>query len=270
MPVENEVIEGLMRMGLTGAESQTYLALLKASPATGYEIATRSKVPRSAIYNVLKRLEALGLVNAIQQKPAKFVPLPAAKMLELFSSRFTRNLGQLERSVENLVDEDHEALTWTVRGYEPMLERAERLISEAERTLHASLWRREADALLPALEAAVARDVALTLFSFNRLPDVGRRFTYGIEEAALEAYWPHRIIVIADGKHLLAGGAERTEDNRAVVTDERALVEMGVSNLVLDLTLYGQRKAVDVGDVIFGITQPLAPIEALMPADDLP
>ena len=54
------------------------------------------------------------------------------------------------------------------------------------------------------------------------------------------------------------GGAEPTEDNRAVVTEEAPLIEVAISNLVLDLTLYGQRSGEDVGPIVYGLTRPFA------------
>ena len=67
-------------LGFTATDAKAYLALVKNSPATGYELATRSGVPRSAIYGVLKRLEALGLVNPIQDKPVRYVPLAPERL----------------------------------------------------------------------------------------------------------------------------------------------------------------------------------------------
>ena len=58
--------------------------------------------------------------------------------------------------------------------------------------------------------------------------------------------------------------AEETEDNQAVVTEVEALIEIATSNLVLDLTLYGQRFDLDVTDEITHLVQRFAPIEELV------
>ncbi len=263
--VEERIIETLRQMGLTATEGKAYVALLKGHPATGYELAARSEVPRSAIYGVLHRLQGLGLVNAIQQKPAKFVPLPPARLLELFRSRFDRGLEQLEAELATFEADVSEPLTWTVRGYAPMLEQARTLIDGAARTVHASIWRREALALEGPLARAHRRGVEVALFSFNTLPEgLGRTLTYGIPEEKLEAYWAHRLVLLVDGAHLLVGGAEPTASNRAVVTDEATLVDMATSNLVLDLTLHAERTGADVGDIVRGLTRQHAPVEALL------
>ena len=67
--VEDRIVAVMKRFGYTGSDARTYIALLRQHPATGYELASRGDVPRSAIYGVLKRLEQAGLVNAIPENP---------------------------------------------------------------------------------------------------------------------------------------------------------------------------------------------------------
>ena len=63
--MERKVLSAMTELGFTKSESKVYTALLKKQPATGYELAASSGVPRSAIYNILKKLESGGLINAI-------------------------------------------------------------------------------------------------------------------------------------------------------------------------------------------------------------
>ena len=263
--MEERIIRAMRQVGFAESHARAYLALLKGHPATGYELAARSGVPRSAIYQVLKRLDSLGLVNAVGKKPAKYVPLEPARLFELMESRFSSSLDELRSSLSKLESSAAQATTWTFQGYQTMLEQARGLIGGAKKSLHASLWRREAEQLAGPLRRAAESGLAVVLFSFNSLPEkTGRPLCYGIEESELERHWPHRIILISDLCQVLVGGAEETEDSRAVLTGESALVEMAISNLVLDITLYGQRTRTDVKEVITGLTSHLAPVEELL------
>ena len=265
--VEERVVAAMKELGFTATDAKAYVALVKHHPATGYELAARSGVPRSAVYNVLKRLEALGLVNAVQEKPAKYRPLPPEHLMGLIESRFARTLQDLRESLESLSAPSVAAVTWTAQGYDAMLDQARSLIGSATESIYASLWRREADRLAPALRAAVDRGVESILFSFNSLPpDTGRPLTYDIEAHHLEEYWPHKIILVIDSTRALIGGAEETEDNRVVVTEEPALVEMAISNLVLDITPLGQRRTIDTAEVVSSLTRHLAPVDELLRA----
>ncbi len=156
-------------------------------------------------------------------------------------------------------------MTWTVQGYAAMLEQAESLIASSRRTIHASLWAREADKLSKALERRIADGVEVVLFSFNRLPEhLGRVFAYGLDERDLENDWTHKIILVSDTERVLVGGGEQTDLNRAVVTEEQALVEMAISNLVLDITLFGQRTGASTTNEVATLTQHMAPVDELV------
>ena len=263
--MEERIIRAMKQVGFTESHARAYLALLKGHPATGYELAARSGVPRSAIYEVLKRLDSLGLVEVVGRKPARYVPLSPDRLFELMESRFSASLDELKSSLSKLRSSTARTATLTFQGYPEMLDQARGLIMGAKKSLHASLWRREAEHLAEPLRRAAKRGLTVVLFSFNSLPEeTGRLLCYGIEESELERHWSHRMILISDLDQVLVGGAEETEDNRAVLTGESALVEMAISNLVLDITLYGQRTGSDVTEVITGLTAHLAPVEELL------
>jgi sugar-specific transcriptional regulator TrmB len=263
--MEDRVISAMQQLGFTATDAKAYIGLLKSHPATGYELAARTGVPRSAIYNVLGRLESLGLVNVVHEKPARYLPLKPDRLFEMLHMRFSSSLDDLRGAIKTLAVRPQEAATWTLVGYRSMLEQASTLILSAEQRVVASLWAREALALEPALITALARGVEVVLFSFNPIPEhLGTVFSYGIPEDRLEHYWSHKIILIADQSRLMVGGADQSEDTRSVVTEEQAVVEMAMSNLVLDLTLFGQRKGCDTGHVIAGLTAHLAPVEELV------
>jgi sugar-specific transcriptional regulator TrmB len=266
---EGRIVDALTQLSFTGTDARAYIALLKGAPATGYEISARSGLPRSAIYTVLKKLEASGLINAIGQEPARYVPLPPERLFELLESRFQRNLNTLKDSLKSLRGKAAEAPTWTVHGYPAMLEQAEQLIGNAKGILFGSIWEHEAQALANHFSAAVERGVDVILFSFTPLPEnIGHTFSYMIREDKLSQYWDHKIILVADHERALIGSAQETEQNQAVITEVPALLEVSTSNLVLDLTLFGQRHEIDCSDVIAKLIKNFAPIEEL--AKDAP
>jgi len=259
---EDKVIRALQELGFTASEGKAYVALLKQHPATGYELASRSGVPRSAIYTVLRRLEGLGLVNALHGKPARYLPIEPARLSRLLESRFSETMDDLAASMRRLSMREPESSTWTLQGYDAMLQQARDLLAGSEKTVYASVWEREAERLKDALAETSARGVRVVLFSFTPLPEgTGQLLSYGIPEGELEEHWSHRIILLSDLKSALIGSAEVGTETRSVVTTEPALVETAISNLVLDITLYGQRVGEDTGLIVAGLTAQLAPID---------
>lgn len=263
--LEERIVATMKQLGFTASDARCYLTLLKSNPATGYELAASSSVPRSAIYTVLNRLLSRGLVNIIQKKPARYVPLPPERLFELIQSSFAKNLDDLKESIGRLAVRSSEAWTWTIHGYAATLDMARSMIQGSSKCVHLSIWRREAERLAEPLRRCIASGVEVVLFSFTQLPeDLGRVLSYGIRESDLEPYWPHKLILVADRARVLVGGVEDTEESQALVSEEPAMVEMAISNLVLDITLLGQRKGMDVSEVITGLTEYLAPLEEMV------
>ncbi len=256
--------EALCSLGLNRSAARLYLALMERHPATGYELAARSGVPRAAIYHTLNTLEKEGLVSRIQDNPARYEPLAPDRLVELFSARMKRHIEELRAGLENMARPVAPAGTWNVVGYERLLEQARLLIAGSRRFVAVSGWQRELLALQADLRQAVQDGREVIVFSFTPVPaDCGRVFSYDIPEDELERHWPHKLILVADGAAALMGNASPDTENRAVLTRENALVEMAVSNIVMDLTLWGQRFHQDTAPVVSALTTWLAPVEQL-------
>jgi HTH-type transcriptional regulator, sugar sensing transcriptional regulator len=263
--VEQSAVETMKALGFTSSEAKAYIALLQNQPATGYEIAASSGVPRSAIYNVLKRLESMGLANAVEEKPTRYAALPVTRLYGLLEGRFGGRLQRLRQALDDLVTPPGNTFLWQFQGYRSILDAAQGLIANAERSVAASLWYREAEALTEALRTAQAQERHVVLYSFTSLPPgLGETFAYGIPERLLEPHWAHRLILVVDGQKALVGETELGESSQAVLTENPAIVEMAVNNLVLDITLFGKREGVPTSEAIGWLQDHLAPIDELL------
>ena len=80
--IEKELVQVLSDFGFNASVGKAYLSLLKNNPATGYEISSRSGIPRSAVYSVLKNMESQGLINSVAQSPRKYIPLAPSSLVE--------------------------------------------------------------------------------------------------------------------------------------------------------------------------------------------
>ena len=69
-----EIVEKLEYFGISKNAARAYCALLKTNPATGYEVSVNAEIPRSAVYNVLNKLESMGLISGVGDKPKKYIP----------------------------------------------------------------------------------------------------------------------------------------------------------------------------------------------------
>ena len=242
----DDILDSLTELGFSTNEARAYRGLLVESPATGYEIAQRAGIPRSAIYAVLKRLEDDGLVARVEETPARYAPLPPSDLMGVLERRFKGSLRSLDDAIHRLRPPPPPVDLWNVTGYDEVLDRADSMIQGAEKHIFLSVWRREGMRLLPSLEAAAKRKVKLISFSFYALDELpGRVYSYGLDEQDLEAFWNHKMILIVDHARTLMGGAEPGEKSAAVVTGHPAITEVALNNIALDITLLTQRKRID-------------------------
>jgi sugar-specific transcriptional regulator TrmB len=249
---EADVVQALVALGFSLNESRAYRALLLESPATGYEVGVRAQIPRSAVYGVLRRLVAVGAARAIAGTPERFAAAPPQEVLTLLRKRFDGQTQALDVAIRELDATPQAPDAFSVRGYSRVLEEAERLLASAVERIVVSGWPREIARLSPELRRAAKRRVYIVVFSHAALPDKlpGDLFTYGLEQGALEAFWKHRLLVVADDRRTLISAAEGTEADDGVVSEQPAIAEVATSQVALDITLLAQRQKRDVQQVM--------------------
>jgi sugar-specific transcriptional regulator TrmB len=81
VPLSDKLVKELMFFGLTGNEAKVYLALLQFKKASAHATARLSGVPRQEVYRVLPRLEKLGMVEVIIDRPTKFLAINPEEVL---------------------------------------------------------------------------------------------------------------------------------------------------------------------------------------------
>src|SRR6478735_1043340 len=244
---EPDVVNALVALGFSLNESRAYGALLQESPATGYEIGVRAQIPRSAVYGVLRRLVKAGAARSIAGSPERFAPAPAEELLALLRKRFDTSAHTLEDAIRRIDATPATPDAYSVRGYDRVLEEAERLIRGAQERLVISGWPREIEHLWPELRKAQKRKVFVVTFSHARLPKLpGEIFSYGLEEEDLEEFWRHRLVVVSDDLRTLIGATEKGERDNAVISETPAIAEIATSQVALDITLLNQRQKREV------------------------
>jgi len=245
------VVPSLVALGFSLNESRAYAALLSESPATGYEVGVRAQIPRSAVYGVLRRLVKAGAVRAIAGSPERFVPAAPDDLLSMLRKRFDASAETLADAVRKLEAAPPVPDAFSVRGYDRIVEEAERIVRAAKVRLAVSGWAREIAELAPELKRAEKRGAYVLVFSHSALGATpGDVFSYELPEAELETFWKHRLIVVADDRTTLIGATEQRETDLAVVSDTPAIAEVATSQIALDVTLLSQRNGTDTSKVM--------------------
>lgn len=256
--VHEALMELLIGTGMTRNEALAYLTLLEddgGQGLTGYEVAARSKVPRSAVYGVLRKLEEGGAAFSHGADPARYVAIEPSRLVQGLRRGAVARLDALEVELQRLPSRARPEPVWILSSYDEVLGRIEALIRTARESLVLSLWPRELQRLLPALRE-VSSKVHRVLFSPGPLAlDLpGYHVWTGALSGDAVVGWDHKAVVVVDGREALMGGAEVNADNQAVLTTNSSLVGIALDHVVLDITLLagrlGKDPAVAVGPLL--------------------
>ncbi|MFN3928708.1 MAG: TrmB family transcriptional regulator, partial [Thermoflexus sp.] len=159
----DDAVERLQQLGFSEYEARAYVALLQASPLTGYELAKRSGIPRPNIYEVLQRLEERGAVLRVETpEGARYAPVPPREMLRRLERHFEETLAAVQKALEALAPPPQPEPVWNLSGYPTLLDHARALLEGATRTIWIALWPPEAQALATSLARAESRGVRIT------------------------------------------------------------------------------------------------------------
>lgn len=249
--VRENVVAKMRELGFTANEAKAYVTLLKNSPSTRYELSKSSGIPRSAIYDVISRLENIGAVSAIYSEPERYIPLPPDELFNLLEKRFESSIEDLRSELKNIETTIEPGNLWNILGYKNMLIKAKELINTAEKSIYINTWNREYLHLREELLAAEKRGVAIIVFSFTQIDkDFNNILSYHIPEEKLETIWVHKLILIRDREELLMGEADDKVKKHIAWTKNSAIVSTALDALVLDITLYGSRFNEDIVNIL--------------------
>lgn len=250
MDAERLVAE-LTELGLTRNQSLAYLTLLEDGSGqglTGYEVGTRSGVPRSAVYKVLRQLEDVGAAFSVGSEPQRFIAAGPDHWVDRLRRSTLSRLDAVAEALRALPRRSRPEPVWIVRRYDEVMSRVRDMIGHARQSVYLSMWRREIEELRPALTELGSRSgLHKVLHCPEVLPEPVAGLSTWVDPAPdpQKATWSHKVLVVVDRREALIGGSEPDVDNDAVWTTNPSLVDVATNHIILDLTLMAQRTGRD-------------------------
>jgi sugar-specific transcriptional regulator TrmB len=242
MTNQNDLIDRLGKLGMSGYEAKAYLALVTASrPLNGYEVAKLSGVPRSTVYETLGKLVARGAAFEARgsNDAVAYLPLPPNSLLARMHAEFSESLDALRRALPRLAAPQEAHLIHNILDRGALLERAADVIRESRWDLYVSVWPEEYDDLAPALADAEARGVEVMMLVFGEdTPEVGRtyRHRYSSPEFVMQ-YLGYRLFgVVGDSQQSVIGGFSE-DTGWGVFSDNPAVVLLATEYIRHDIAI---------------------------------
>ncbi|MFN2189205.1 MAG: TrmB family transcriptional regulator [Candidatus Promineifilaceae bacterium] len=207
-------ISELKRIGFTEYEAKVYLALLKEAPATGYQLSKESDVPRSMVYETLRRLHSRGVVlETVEDRATLYRPLPPDTLIDSLEVEHKQLIKSLRSGLQQLFTTTEDDHVWSISGHSAIYTYAGKLISTATAPLFLVLPDEGLEALRSDIDAAhsAGHEIHALLTGEGEL-NLGRVVRHPPLESELQEL-EGTLLVAVDGEEVLIAsstGAGRT------------------------------------------------------------
>jgi Cd2+/Zn2+-exporting ATPase len=237
----------LTALGFTEYEAKVYLALLEENPSTGYQLSKLSGVPRSMVYDALKRLHSRGAaLETIEGRATLYRPLPPKVLLDRHESEHRRLLQELRNGLNSIYVADSDDRVWTISGKPTVMAYARRMLEEAQSEIYLVLTDADLQTLQPHLLAAHRRGVPLNvLLTGEARLDFGRVAQHPPLESELQGLTA-MVLVAVEGGEMLVASAAAHRAMTATVTHNPDLVF--IARQFVWMELFTQRVYAQLGD----------------------
>lgn len=232
--------QALLDLGFSINEAKVYITLISSGCAqNGYEIAKRSNVTRTMIYDILSRLVSKGYVEIVRGDQQLYVAVPYKQVVDEIRKQNDEKIRNFELTLEResqKVDDKH--YIFNVDGAETAIKLLRAQITEAQSEIYLSMWSIEAEYIKEELYDAYKRGVKIYSFSFSKLPyDFGIQYSYGFTWGSDKFFPRRRITAVIDKKALIMGEGNNAFEDVNIVTGNTMLINTAIDVILLDIWL---------------------------------
>jgi sugar-specific transcriptional regulator TrmB len=100
---QDKEVQILTRLGLTFSQAKVYLALGRSGTSTAKTISQVSNIAREHVYEIMRQLQDLGLVEKVLTRPSEFRPIPIREGFSFLLQRRIKETSELQAKTIDLV-----------------------------------------------------------------------------------------------------------------------------------------------------------------------
>ena len=224
----DENISTLKGIGLTMYEAQAYVTLTSLIQATADEVSKSSGIPRSKIYDVLKKLSEKDFIEIEDGRPLTYVVKSPVEVLshekEKIDSQIEDVIVRLTNIYENGMNQV-QAPIWRIYGVEKIINQELEIIQRAKNTVNMRigfLFEGEGEALIKAFKKRRSLKVNIlaspTCYINNEEINIIKMFkdqNINIQKADI----PFVKVLISDSKEMMHTYTKFSQDKREVIPE---------------------------------------------------
>lgn len=226
--IMDENISTLKGIGLTMYEAQAYVTLTSLISATAVEVSEKSDIPRSKIYDVLKKLAEKNFIDIEDGRPLTYNVKSPVEVLsrekERVNSEIDDTITRLTYVYENGMSQV-QAPIWRIYGVEKIIAQEIEIIKRAKKSINMRigfLFEGEGEAILKELKRRSDLRINIlaspTCYINNEEVNIIKLFKdndINIQKADI----PFVKLIISDSKEMMHTYTKFSEDKREVIPE---------------------------------------------------
>ena len=224
----DENISVLKGIGLTLYEAQAYVTLTSLISATAAEVSENSNIPRSKIYDVLKKLNQKNFIEVEDGRPLTYNVKSPVEVLTREKERLNIEIDDTITRLTNVYENGMsqvQAPIWRIFGVEKIISQELEIIKRAKSSINMRigfLFEGEGEALIKALKNRSDLRVNIlaspTCYINDEKVDIIKLFKEN-DISIQKADIPFVKLIISDSKEMLHTYTKFTEDKRNVIPE---------------------------------------------------
>ena len=211
------LVENLMKTGLTRHESELYIALCREGELTGYEAAKITGIPRANAYQALSGLVDKGGAYVIEGSVQHYTAVPVNEYCENVIFHMKEATEKIKHECPQSRKPSEPYIT--VTGFKHIVDKIRNIISSAKERVYVSMSEKELPFLKEELERAAGRGLKVVAIVSG---------DFGLEGAVVHKITKlsEQIRLIADSSHVLTGNISGSDYDVCLFSKNKPLVEL--------------------------------------------
>ena len=222
------LVENLMKTGLTRHESELYIALCREGELTGYEAAKITGIPRANAYQALSGLVDKGGAYVIEGSVQHYTAVPVDEYCENVIFHMKEATEKIKHECPQSRKPSEPYIT--VTGFGHIKDKIRNIISSAKERVYVSMSEKELPFLKEELERAAERGLKVVAIVSG---------DFGINGAVIHRITKQsgQIRLIADSSYVLTGNVSGSDDDICLFSKNKPLVELIKDSLKNEIRL---------------------------------
>ncbi len=164
----HNIINKLVKIGMSRLESEVYVTLLKESPLTGYRIAQILNKAAANTYKSLESLEKKGAVTAEETPNMKqYSAVPVTQYLEQLEKSFKNDRAVIEGFLKDMSYSVSGDKIYMLQSFDQVIEKCSQMLEGAEHSVIVDAFPDVLEKIVPQLENAGSNGVNIIVNAYE-------------------------------------------------------------------------------------------------------